>query len=171
MWSGTLKLVFGNLSISLQSRTLALIFLKIPHFIQNYNFNPINKYLKISWSWGLGPRIMFCTIWVQMINQSINLELQFSQDLVISRTIKGIQWTYKISYLNQEGWDQKKKFWESRESTDESLSREDWWYLIIFKSIEFLNSLIEYLCLKHLLHTGNNLDYREASEKQKKGTW
>ena len=45
-----------------------------------------------------------------MINQAINLELQFSQDLVISRTIKGIQWTYKILYLNQEGWDQKKSF-------------------------------------------------------------
>ena len=42
-----------------------------------------------------------------MINQAINLELQFSQDLVISRIIKGIQWTYKIVYLHQEGWDQK----------------------------------------------------------------
>ena len=45
-----------------------------------------------------------------MINQAINLELQFSQDLVISRTIKGIQWTYKILYLHQEGWDQKTSF-------------------------------------------------------------
>ena len=45
-----------------------------------------------------------------MINQAINLELQFSQDLVIFRTIKGIQWTYKILYLHQEGWDQKTSF-------------------------------------------------------------
>ena len=45
-----------------------------------------------------------------MINQAINLELQFSQDLVISRNIKGIQWTYKILYLHQEGWDQKTSF-------------------------------------------------------------
>ena len=45
-----------------------------------------------------------------MINQAINLELQFSQDLVISRTIKGIQWTYKILYIQQEGWDQKTSF-------------------------------------------------------------
>ena len=45
-----------------------------------------------------------------MINQAINLELQFLRDLVISRTIKGIQWIYKILYLNQEGWDQKTSF-------------------------------------------------------------
>ena len=45
-----------------------------------------------------------------MINQAINLELQFSQDLVISRIIKGIQWTYKILYLHQGGWDQKTSF-------------------------------------------------------------
>ena len=45
-----------------------------------------------------------------MINQAINLELQFSQDLVISRTIKGIQWTYKILYIQQEGLDQKTSF-------------------------------------------------------------
>ena len=50
---------------------------------------------------------MFCAIWVQMINQAINLELQFSEDLVIFRTVKGIQWIYKILYLHQEGWDQK----------------------------------------------------------------
>ena len=45
-----------------------------------------------------------------MINQAINLELQFSQDLVISRTIKGIKWTYKIVYLHQGGCDQKTSF-------------------------------------------------------------
>ena len=45
-----------------------------------------------------------------MINQAINLELQFSQDLVISRTIKGIQWTYKILYLHQGDWDKKTSF-------------------------------------------------------------
>ena len=45
-----------------------------------------------------------------MIKQAINLELQFSQDLVISRIIKGNQWTYKILYLHQEGWDQKTSF-------------------------------------------------------------
>ena len=37
------NLVFGNLGISLKPRTLALIFLKVPHIIQNYNLNPINK--------------------------------------------------------------------------------------------------------------------------------
>ena len=45
-----------------------------------------------------------------MVNQAINLELQFSQDLVIFRNVKGIQWIYKILYLHQEGWDQKKSF-------------------------------------------------------------
>ena len=50
---------------------------------------------------------MFHTIWVQMINQAINLEVE---DFAISRTIKGIQWTYKILYLHQEGWDQKTSF-------------------------------------------------------------
>ena len=50
---------------------------------------------------------MFWANWVQMISQAINLELQFSQDLITSRTIKGIQLTYKISYVHQEGWDQK----------------------------------------------------------------
>ena len=45
-----------------------------------------------------------------MINQAKNLELQFPQELVISQTIKGIQWTYIILYLDQEGWDQKTSF-------------------------------------------------------------
>ena len=45
-----------------------------------------------------------------MINQAKNLELQFPQELVISQTIKGIQWTYIILYLDQEGWDQKASF-------------------------------------------------------------
>ena len=53
---------------------------------------------------------MFWGIWVQMNNQAINLELQVSQDLVISRTRRGIQQTYKILYLYQEGWDQKTSF-------------------------------------------------------------
>ena len=53
---------------------------------------------------------MFWAIWVQMINQAINLELQFSQDLVISRTIREIQRTYKILYPHQEGWNQKISF-------------------------------------------------------------
>ena len=34
-----------------------------------------------------------------------------------------------------------------------SLSRQHWWGLIIFKSIEVLESLIDYLCLKYLVHT------------------
>ena len=111
---GNDKQIFGwwgkdsSLGRSLKSRALALIFLKITHFIQNFNLNPTNKYLKISWPWGLALRSMFWAIWVQMINQAINLELQFSQDLVISRTIKGIQWTYKISYLNQRAGIKKK---------------------------------------------------------------
>ena len=33
------------------------------------------------------------------------------------------------------------------------LSREEWWGLIVFKSIEVLKSLIEDLCLKYLVHT------------------
>ena len=53
---------------------------------------------------------MFCAIWVQIISQAINLELQFSQDLVISRTIKEIQWIYKTLHLHQEGLDQKTSF-------------------------------------------------------------
>ena len=53
---------------------------------------------------------MFYAIWVQTINQAINLELQFSQDLVMSRPIRGIQLTYKILYLHQEGWDEKASF-------------------------------------------------------------
>ena len=68
------------------------------------------------------------------------------------------------------GLESENKFPESLESTDESLSTEHWLRLIIFKSIQFLKSLIQYLCLKYLVHTGNNLDHREASEKQKKGT-
>ena len=104
---------------------------------------------------------MFCAIWVQMINQAISLELQFSQNPAISRTIIGIQWTYKILYLPQEGWDQKKSF-ENLGSTDESLSREHWRGLIIYKFNQFLKCLIEYLCLKYLLQTENNLDHREA---------
>ena len=39
---------------------------------------------------------MFCTMCVQMINQAINVEVE---DLVISTTITGIQWTYKILYF------------------------------------------------------------------------
>ena len=46
---------------------------------------------------------MFCTMCVQMINQAINLEVE---DLVISTSITGIQWTYKILHLHQEGWDE-----------------------------------------------------------------
>ena len=34
-----------------------------------------------------------------------------------------------------------------------SYSRGHWWGLIIFKSIEILESLIEYLCLKYVVHT------------------
>ena len=34
-----------------------------------------------------------------------------------------------------------------------SYSRGHWWCLIIFKSIEVLESLIEYLCLKYVVHT------------------
>ena len=45
-----------------------------------------------------------------MINQAINLQHPFSQDLVLSKTIKGIQWTYKMLYLHQECWDQKISF-------------------------------------------------------------
>ena len=90
-----LKTSFWQLGHNLKSRTLALKFLKIPNFIQNYNFNPINYY-EISWQWSLGPRSMFCTMCVQMINQAINVEVE---DLVISTTITGIQWTYKILYF------------------------------------------------------------------------
>ena len=49
------------------------------------------------------------------------------------------------------------KFSESfEESTDEGLSREHWRCLMIFKPIYVLKSLIEYICLKYLVHTGNN---------------
>ena len=88
---------------------------------------------------------MFLVIWVQMINQAINLELQFSQDLALSRTIGGIQWIYKMLYFHKKDWDQKKMFWESLESTDDSLAREHWWGLKIFKSIQVPEILIEHL--------------------------
>ena len=68
------------------------------------------------------------------------------------------------------GLGSEKKFWESLESTDESFSRGHWRGLMIYKPIEFLKSLIEYLCMNYLVHTENNLDHSEASEKQKKNT-
>ena len=46
-------------------------------------------------------------------------------------------WNYSLSSIST-AWDH---------------SREHWWGLIIFKFIEVLESLIEYLCLKHLVYT------------------
>ena len=118
-----LKLVFGNLGIRLKPRTLALVLPKIRHFIQNSNLNPFNKNFKKSSPWGLGPRSMFCAIWVQIINQDINLELQFSQDFSYIHNCKGnsVNFVPPLGGLESEN-----NFWESLESTDERLLREHW---------------------------------------------
>ena len=40
---------------------------------------------------------------------------------------------------------------------------------MIFKSIQVLKNLIQYLCLKHLVHTGNNLESEGSVRKTEKG--
>ena len=60
-----------------------------------------------------------------------------SKDLVFVKISISLGWNYSLSSIN--------KAWE--------LSREHWWSLIIFKSIYVVESLIEDLCLKYLVHT------------------
>ena len=94
---------------------------------------------------------MFWAIWVQMINQASNLQHPISQDLILSKTIKGIQWTYKMLYLHQECWDQKISFERALKALMRAfLERER-------ASVGFNNiyihlssrSFIEYICLKY----------------------
>ena len=37
-----------------------------------------------------------------------------------------------------------------------------------FGWVYYLNPVIQYICLNYLVHTGNNVDHGEPSEKQKR---